>query len=201
MVAGGAQSAAGTPVAASALKSRAPSMWIGHGPGRLDERLQTVHRPGRARRRHVRVLDADERHGGLVVLGGQAGLPHLVGVEHAVVVVERDELDPGVQRGRAVLVGHHVLAAPGHDRGPGHGEDPHGDLVRHDAGRHEQRRRLAHPRRERLLERPNGRVLAVVVVAHLGLGHGPAHPRRGPGDGVAAQVDHIGHAVRLTAPR
>ena len=32
VVAGAAHSAAGTPVAATALKSRAPSMWMGTGP-------------------------------------------------------------------------------------------------------------------------------------------------------------------------
>ena len=112
-----------------------------------------------------------------------------------------DELDPGVHGGGAVLVGDHVLAPSGHHGGPGRGQHPDGDLVGHDARGHEQRGRLADPRREGLLERPHRRILAVVVVADLGLGHGAAHRRRGPGDGVAAQVDHVGHAVRLTARR
>ena len=45
-------------------------------------------------------------------------------------------------------------------------------------------------------------VLAVAVVADLGLGHGPAHLGRGPGDGVAAEVDHAGgHAGDSTGDR
>ena len=70
----------------------------------------------------MRVLDADERHRGLVVLGGQAGPPYLRRVHHAVRVVEFDELDPGVHGGGAVLVGHDMLAASRHDGGPGRGE-------------------------------------------------------------------------------
>jgi hypothetical protein len=54
---------------------------------------------------------------------------------------------------------------------------------------------------EGLLERPHRRILAVVVVADHGLGHGPAHGRRGLGDGVAAQVDQSGTRLRLTAHR
>ena len=50
-------------------------------------------------------------------------------------------------------------------------------------------------------ERRHGRVLPVVVVTDLGLGHGSAHRGRGAGDGVAAQVDHVGHALRLTGHR
>ena len=40
-----------------------------------------------------------------------------------------------------------------------------------------------------LLELVDGGVVAVAVVAHLGLGHGAAHLGRGTGDGVAAEVD------------
>ena len=43
---------------------------------------------------------------------------------------------------------------------------------------------------KRLLEGVDRRVLAVDVVADLGVGHGPAHLRRRPGDGVGAEVDH-----------
>ena len=118
VVAGAAQSAAGTPVATSALKSRAPSRWTGTGPGRVGERAQTGHRPGGARRGHVRVLDADERHRRLVVLRRLARPADVAGAQHAVVVVEPDELDPGVHGRRAVLVGDHVLAATRHDGGP-----------------------------------------------------------------------------------
>ena len=127
----------------------------GDRSGRVDQRTQAVHRPRRTRCRHVRVLDADERHRGLMVLGGLAGPPHVVDVDHAVPVVERDELDAGVQGGRAELVGHDVLAPSGHDGGTRRSVStrtaiwfamtPEGD---------EQRGRLAHPRREGLLQAP-----------------------------------------------
>ena len=55
--------------------------------------------------------------------------------------------------------------------------------------------------REGLLQRAHGRVLAVVVVADLGLRHGAPHGGRGSGDGVAAQVDHVGHALTLSVHR
>ena len=136
-----------------------------------------------------------------MVLRRLACQPDVVGLQHAVAVVDLDELDPGVHGGGAVLVGHHVLAASGHHGGARRGEQPDGDLVAHDARRDEEGRRLAHPLREQLLECPHRRVLAIVVVADLGVRHGSAHRRRGPGDGVAAQVDHVGHALRLTGHR
>ena len=197
VVAASAHAAAGTPVAASALKSRAPSMWTGTGPAASTSAAQAGPGPGRARRGHVRVLDADERHRRLVVLRRLAGPPDVVGAQHAVVVVELDELDAGVHGRGAVLVGDHVLAATRHDGGARSGQHPHRDLVGHDARGHEQRRRLAHPRRERLLQSPDRRVLAVVVVTDLGVGHGATHRRRGLGDGVAAQVDHVGHGTQV----
>jgi hypothetical protein len=40
-------------------------------------------------------------------------------------------------------------------------------------------------------------VIAVDVVAHLGIGHGAAHLRRGPRDGIAAEITHVrGNLVR-----
>ena len=145
VVAAAAHSAAGTPVAASALNRRAPSMWTRHRAGRIDHRAQARRRPRSTRRRHVRVLDADERHVGLVVRRRVTRPSDVVGAQHAVVVVELDELDPGVHRGGAVLVGDHVLAPARHHGGPGPGQDPDGDLVGHDPRGHEQRGRLADP--------------------------------------------------------
>ena len=113
-------------------------------------------------------------------------------------VVDGVELHGGVAGGRTVLVGHHVLAPPGHHGGSRPGQHPKGDLVGHGARRHEERGRLAHPCRERLLQRAHRGVLPVVVVTHHGLGHGAAHGGRGAGDGVTAQVDEVGHAATLT---
>ncbi len=201
VVTASAHSAAPMPVATSALKRRAPSMWMGTGPAASTTASQPIHRPRSARCGHVRVLDADERHLGLMVRRGLTGPPHVVGVDRPVPVVERHELHAGVQCRRAELVGDDVLAPSRHHRRARRREHAERDLVRHDARRNEQRGRLADPCRERLLQPPDRRVLPVVVVADHRVRHGAAHGRRGPGDGVAAQVDHIGHTVRLTARR
>src|SRR4029079_18622777 len=42
-----------------------------------------------------------------------------------------------------------------------------------------------------LLEPINGRVLAVLVVADLSVGHRPAHRRRRHGEGVASELDRL----------
>ena len=72
---------------------------------------------------------------------------------------------------------------------PGAAQHAQGDLVGHGPRRDEDGGRLAHPLGVGLLEGVDGGVVAVAVVAHLGLGHGPAHLGRGAGDGVAAEVD------------
>ena len=52
----------------------------------------------------------------------------------------------------------------------------------------------------RLLQGAHSRILPVVVVAHLGVGHGAPHVRCRSGDRVTAQVDQAGHAFTLTGP-
>jgi hypothetical protein len=64
------------------------------------------------------------------------------------------------------------------------------------AARHEQRRLLAEHRRDALLQRVDGRVVAEHVVAELGAHHRLAHRGRRAGDGVAAQVDDL-HGLQL----
>ena len=91
--------------------------------------------------------------------------------------------------GGAVFVDDDVLTATGDDEATGPAQDPEGDLVGHDPGGHEEGGRLAHPLGVGLFQGVDRGVFAVLVVAHLGLGHGPAHLRRGLGDGVAAEID------------
>ena len=71
-----------------------------------------------------------------------------------------------------------------------------GDEVAHRPGGDEQAGLLAEQLGGAFLEGVDGRVVAEDVVADLGLGHRPAHRRRGLGDGVAAQVDP-GHGRRV----
>ena len=170
----------------------------GHVTCRRHHRAESLQRPRGATCRHVGVLDADERDRGLVVGGCLSGPAHVVGVEHAVAVVDGMELHGGIAGGRTVLVGHHVLAPAGHHGGARPGQDPEGDLIGHGARRHEERGGLPQACRERLLQGPDRRVLPVVVVTHVGLGHGPAHGGRRAGDRVTAKVDDIHHAATLT---
>ena len=194
---GGPRRPPATPVATSALNSRAPSMWTGTRPGGVDHRGQPVHRPGRPRRRHVRVLDADERHRGLMVRGGLSG-PRTSSARACRPRRRRaTNCTPALQCRRAVLVGHDVLAPPRHHRRARPREHPQGDLVGHDARRHEERGRPCPPAR-RTPPRARGR-----SGPRRSRRHRPrprpwrgAWPGVGPGDGVAAQVDHVGHAAQ-----
>jgi hypothetical protein len=153
------------------------------------DRGQPFERPGPAAGGQVGVLDADGRGPGPAVLGPGDQPGDLVGVEDAVGVVDDLQLGRLVDAERAALVGHDVLAAPGHDQRSGGGQHPEGDLVRHRARGHEHGRGHARERGVAVLQPDDGGVVAEAVVAHLGVGHGGAHGRGRAGDGVAPQVD------------
>ena len=82
-----------------------------------------------------------------------------------------------------------MLAGAGHHCVARSGQNAQGDLVGHGPGGDEQCRLLTGQAGEYLLQAVDGRILPVLVVADLGVGHRPAHRRGGPGDGVGAQVD------------
>ncbi len=119
------------------------------------------------------------------------------GVEDAARGVDGAELEAAELGVRAGLVGHDVRAALDHDLRPRRHERPQRDLVGHHAGRGEQGRLPLEPRGDLLLEPSDGRVLAVDVVADLGLRHRPSHALGGARDGVGAQVDGCGHGGLL----
>ena len=96
---------------------------------------------------------------------------------------------PRVPRGGGVLVAVHVGALAAEHLGAGPPEQPERELVRHRSRRHVERGFLAEERRRERLEPAHGRVLAVRVVAHFGVGDGAPHLRRGRGDGVGTEVD------------
>jgi hypothetical protein len=73
-----------------------------------------------------------------------------------------------------------------------------GEQVRLRAGRHEQGRFETEIVRKTLLQGIDGGIFAIDVIADLGIEHGLAHRARGPGDGIAAQVDPI-HDVLIGA--
>jgi hypothetical protein len=67
----------------------------------------------------------------------------------------------------------------------------HRDGVAHGAGGDEQRGLFAGDFGGAAFQQVYGGVFAINIVANLGFEHRPAHLRRGLGDGVAAQVDHV----------
>ena len=212
VVTGAAKRAASTPVATSALKSRAPSMWTGRPSAAAATTASSgAEAPGHAARGHVGLLHADDAR----ARGSGATPPRWpTRRRHATMVPSVSstamDLDPGVGGRRAGLVDDDVLAPARDGQAPGRAQDAQGHLVGHGPRRDVHRRGLAHALGVGLLELVDGGVVPVAVVAHLGLGHGPAHLGRGPGDGVAAEVDEArppgrsgrrGHGVDATDDR
>ena len=121
--------------------------------------------------------------------GPSAAASTAAGSNDALPVVEGADLDAGVHRRRGRLVLADVRPGGAEHLRPRPGQEPEGDLVAHRPGRDVDGRLLANPGGGQLLQAVDRRVLAVDVVADLGLGHGPAHGGRGGRDGVGAQVD------------
>ena len=161
-------------------------------------RQRLAHRVG------VGVLDGDQAGDRLVRVGRVAEGGVDVGrVDRAVrPVLERADARPDDDRVAGRLVDDHVVLAAG-DRLLAAREVGHlGDEVAHRPRGDEQAGFLAEQLGGAFLEGVDRRVVAEDVVADLGLGHRPAHRRRGVGDGVAAQVDpgHGRASIGLALP-
>ena len=146
----------------------------------------------------VAVLEHDQRHVGGVVPPRRHGRAHVVGREMAARRVDHARHHPGDLGHSRELVAAHVAAALGQHLVAAPGQEPDRDLVAHRARRDEERR--LHPQElgRALFQPVDGRILAVDVVADLGLRHGLAHLRGRLGDGVGAQVDG-GHGRRTVS--
>ena len=147
----------------------------------------------------VRVLHADEACPGEVMVSGADRGTDLVGAEQPL-VADQCELDTRKSGRRSRLVQVAVARGPGDDRVSRLGVAPDRHLVRHRAGRHEQRRLLAQSLRGEILQAVDGRILVVDVVSHLGTRYRLAHPGGGSSYGVAAKVDRRHRLMRVYAP-
>ena len=89
----------------------------------------------------------------------------------------------------------HVALDADDDLVAGRAEVPQGELVGHRPRRDQQGGLGAQQGGDLLLQAVDARVLAVLVVADLGLGDRLTHLGGRAGDGVGAKVDHTAHAI------
>ncbi len=155
----------------------------GHGLRRLNRPAAEV----------VRVLHGDRRRRHQVRTGCRCDqLGDRVRIQPSPVRAPGPEGDAGEHRRNAGLragdmgqrVADELLARPH--------EALDAELVAERARRDEQPRREPQQRRNLRLERVDGRVLAVDIIADLSLGHRDPHAGARPGDCVAAEVDYRG---------
>ena len=159
--------------------------------------LQRLERLHGAAAEVVGVLDGDERRRDEVrPLVGAHERAQLVGVEQAARCIPRARRDARQRGSRAELGAHHVRLRVADQLLPRLHVHAQPELVGERAGGGEQAGVLAEQVGHALLERVDGRVLAVDVVADLGVGHRRAHACGGTGDGVAAQVHESAHGRR-----
>ncbi len=158
----------------------------------VGHRFQLFERPDRSAAAVVRVLDGDGLLARVVIplARAQCGLERLWREDPAR-AVDGQALHAPQRRDGAALVVHDVAIAIADDFVALAGQRAQRDLVRHRPGRHPDRRLLAEQLGDALLQRIDGRVFAVDVVAHLSGGHRLAHARGGLRDGVASQVDEV----------
>ena len=158
-------------------------------PSRFDHALDPLERPDAAAAEIARLLDPEQPAPRGVPAGRTHALVHGRGVELPARAVERAHVDAGQRRRPAGLemdgmrrpVGQHLVARPA--------VHAHRDLIAHGARGEKDRRLLAEELRDHLLEVVHRRVLALLLVAHLGVAHEPAHGRRRPGHRVAEEID------------
>ena len=156
-----------------------------------DDVVDLVHPPAAPPRRVVCVLDGDE---------SRASHVHRRAVTHerahGVAVVAPglraywscDE--PGVDGGAALLGEEDVRILFGEQLVAGLGQDPARDLVGHARRREVDRLILTEELRRAPLELEHGRVLALLLVAYLGIRHRLTHGTRRLRCGIGAEIDH-----------
>ena len=158
-------------------------------PPRFDDALDPLERPDAAAAEIARLLDPEQPAPRGIAAGRTHALVHGGGIELPARAVERAHVDAGQRCRPAGLevdgmrrpVGQHLVTMPA--------VHAHRDLIAHGARGEKDRRLLAEELRDHLLEVVHRRVLAFLLVAHLGIAHEPAHGRRRPGHRVAVEID------------
>jgi len=123
-------------------------------------------------------------------MGPAQSLDNVIRGEDAVGRVERTHRYAADSGSPSALVEHDVGTPLHHHQVAGLGLGTDGDLVRHAARGHENRRLLSQELGRPLLEPIHGRIVTVDVVADLRRGHRLAHRVGRLRDGIAAQIDH-----------
>ncbi len=152
--------------------------------------VDLLQRPDPPAARVVGVLDPEQARPRRVDRGGAMGRADLVGAVAAGDAGKPAGDDAGVDRRSAELGDEDVAVLLAEQLVAELGVQPDRDLVRHRRGRQEDRLVLAEQARRTLLELVDGRVLALLLVAHSGRGDRGSHSRRRPGRRVGTEVDH-----------
>jgi hypothetical protein len=155
----------------------------------VGHRAHARQRPDRAAAQVAGLLDPHQATPGEVAEVGPDARLHRRRVELPARAVERARVHSG-ERGRAAtlevngvrgVVGQHLLTGPA--------VHAQGDLVAHGPGGQEDGRLLAEQVGHHLLQEIHGRVLVLLLVAHLRLAHEAAHLGGGARHGVAVEID------------
>ena len=160
---------------------------------------QLVERPHAAAGAAVRLLEHDDARR-LEVVGDPHHVAQLIGRDPAAVARQRMRDEAGVHRGASGLEDEHVRPLLGDQLAAPLRLAEERDLVRHRRRRQEERLLLAEQVGRAALELVDRRVLAQLLVAHVGRRHRRAHLGRRLRGGVGAEVDH-GAILAADGPR
>ena len=112
---------------------------------------------------------------------------------------DRPRDEPAVDRRAALLREQDVRVLLGEQLVARLGEDPARDLVGHARSRQVHRLVLPEQLGGAALELEDGRVLALLLVADVGVRHRRAHRRRRPRRGIGAKIDHAQNLAITTS--
>jgi hypothetical protein len=172
-------------------------------PGRRDDLAQLVERPDGPARRVVRVLEGDDRGMGrpvVVLVTTVHRLPQLRGAEAAAIPGKAAGLQAGVHRSATELADHDVRALLEDQLGATLAEDRKRDLVTHRRRGQIDSLLVTEEQRRATLQLEDGWVLALLLVADLGVRHRVAHRAGRLRHRVGAEVDrHACDPTRVEA--